>query len=70
MSSWKFILLLIIGYAVVFFLISLWETKNLKDAFNEWLKALIDWRAHAIPGLIFILMLALVGFLIGEGNTQ
>lgn len=64
MITWKFILLLIAGYAVVFFFVSLWETKNLKDAFFEWIKTMMDWRKAAISGLIFILALALLSYII------
>jgi hypothetical protein len=70
MNSWKFLIILVVGYAVAFFLISLRETGNLKDAFYEWIKAMLEWRDHAIPGLIFILVLCLLGWLIGEGNVR
>lgn len=70
MNSWKFFLILVVGYAVVFFLMSLWETKNLKDALYEWTKTMLEWHNHAVPGLIFVLILGLLGWLIGEGNVR
>ena len=70
MNSWTFFLILVVVFAVVFFLISLWETKNLKDAFYEWTKTMFEWRNHAVPGLIFVLILCLLGWLIGEGNVR
>ena len=45
---------------------ALWNTRNLKDAFDEWKDTMLEWRNHAVPGVIFILALAFVCYLIGH----
>ena len=66
MDTWKLIILMAIGYTVVFFFMALWNTRNLKDAFDEWKDTMLEWRNHAIPGAIFILALTFICYLIGH----
>ena len=66
MNSWKELLILVAGYAFIFFVIALWETRNLKDSFDEWINAMLDWRDHAIPGLIFLGILGVVIFILAH----
>lgn len=66
MNSWKELLILVAGYAFIFFVIVLWETRNLKDAFDEWINAMLDWRDHAIPGLFFLAILGVVIFILAH----
>lgn len=62
----QLVLLMAIGYTVVFYFMALWNTRNLKEAFYEWKDTMLEWRNHAVPGIIFILTLALIGYLIGH----
>ncbi len=66
MDNLLLFLLLVIGYAIIFFIMALRDTRNLKDAFYEWKKAMLEWRNLAIPGLIFLLVLLLVSYTIGR----
>ena len=70
MTSWLTVLALILGYAIVFFFIALWETRNLRDAFYEWIQTMSEWRNHAIPGVIFLIILAFIGYVLGESDTH
>lgn len=65
-KTWQLALLLIIGYTIIFYLIALWNTRSLKEAFYEWKDTMLEWRNHAIPGIIFLLALALLGYSIGK----
>ena len=56
---------MILGYALVFFIMALWETRNIKDAFDMWMQAMKEWKRHAIAGLIFLIILLLIGISIG-----
>lgn len=69
MDDLKIALLAAIGWALIALIMAFKENKNIKNAFYEWFGFLKDWRDNAfIPGLIFVSILALIGFIIGGAN--
>ena len=55
----------LIVYAIVFFILSLRNTRNIKDAFYEWSNTLKEWKNHAVVGIVFLLILLILGLSIG-----
>ena len=66
MKTLKLTIILILCYALVFFFISLYQTRNLKDAFFEWIQTLKEWKNHAVPGVLMLLFLLIVGIVISK----
>lgn len=66
METIKLTIILVVIYSFIFFIMSLIETKNLKDAFYEWVQTMIEWKEHAVEGIIFLSILFIVCLAIGH----
>jgi len=65
MSIWT-IVLLMLGWALIFFISALWETRNIKDAFDMWLDTMREWKAAAIAGVVFLGIIAFICWMIDK----